>query len=154
MLEIAFEVIASHLALAANRRLPGGAGAAAPAMTREQLISKLIDDGVKVSPDKVVRIGMNGSGKIVFLETGNAKGGLEHILLRHGEEFVNAGVARDDIPDLVFRAATEGKIVGYQGADTSRPIFETTYNGMTARVAVTVGDNGYIVGANLSGRLY
>ncbi len=45
-------------------------------------------------------------------------------------------------------AVTEGKIVGYQGRGTGRPIYEIEYNGKLQRVAVTVGDNGYIVGAN------
>ncbi|MEU9100045.1 hypothetical protein [Streptomyces sp. NPDC048361] len=85
---------------------------------------------------------------LAWLEKGNAKAGLVHILLRHGGEFIERGIASEDIPKLLTRALNEGKIVGYQGADTGRPIYETVYNGRTQRLAITVGDNGFIVGAN------
>ena len=39
-------------------------------------------------------------------------------------------------------------VVHYQGKGTGRPIYEVNYKGSTQRVAVTVGSNGYIVGAN------
>lgn len=47
-----------------------------------------------------------------------------------------------------MKAVTEGKIVGYQSFGTSRPIYEFEYHGKTYRLAVTIGSNGYIVGAN------
>ena len=52
-----------------------------------------------------------------------------------------------------MKAVTDGKIVGYQGAGTGRPIYETMINGKKYSIAVTVGNNGYIVGANLRGSL-
>jgi hypothetical protein len=61
------------------------------------------------------------------------------------------GVAEAEIPSVVMRAVTQGKIVGYQGSGTGRPIYEITVNGQTQRIAVTVADNGYIVGANPKG---
>jgi hypothetical protein len=45
-----------------------------------------------------------------------------------------------------MQAVLSGKQVGMQG---TRPIFEVTFNGTTQRVAVTVGNNGYVVGANM-----
>ena len=50
-----------------------------------------------------------------------------------------------------MKAVMEGRRVGYQGSDTGRPIYEISINGHTQRIAVTVGDNGYIVGANPKG---
>ena len=52
-----------------------------------------------------------------------------------------------------MQAATNGEIVGYQGLGTGRPIYETTIGGQTRRFAITIGDNGYIVGANPRGAL-
>src|SRR5580704_14777041 len=49
------------------------------------------------------------------------------------------------IPDAVMAAVTRGKQVGMQGI---RPIFEVEFGGKTQRIAVTVGNNGFIVGAN------
>ncbi|MFI1052387.1 RICIN domain-containing protein [Streptomyces griseoruber] len=85
---------------------------------------------------------------VAWLEIGNNKVGLIHIIFRHAGEFIERGVASEDIPKLLNKALSEGKIVGQQGADGGRPIYETVYNGTTQRVAITVGDNGFIVGAN------
>jgi integrase len=51
------------------------------------------------------------------------------------------------IPDLVVQAATRGVVTGVQG---TRPVYATVFNGKPVAVAVTVGDNGYIVGANIA----
>ena len=85
---------------------------------------------------------------VAWLELGTHKSGLIHIIFRHAGEFIERGVASEDIPKLLNKALSEGKIVGQQGADGGRPIYETVYNGTTQRVAITVGDNGFIVGAN------
>ncbi|MEW2302217.1 RICIN domain-containing protein [Streptomyces sp. NPDC006655] len=85
---------------------------------------------------------------VAWLETGDTRAGLIHIIFRHAGEFIERGVASEDIPKLLDKALSEGKIVGYQGADMGRPIYETVYNGTTQRVAITVGGNGFIVGAN------
>lgn len=42
------------------------------------------------------------------------------------------------------------KIIGYQGKGTGRPIYQVTHNGKIYNTAITVGDNGFIVGANPS----
>ena len=55
---------------------------------------------------------------------------------------------QEQIPDYVMNALENGKIVGYQGRGTGRPIYEFTYNGEIHKVAITVGNNGFIVGAN------
>ena len=47
-----------------------------------------------------------------------------------------------------MNALENGKIVGYQGRGTGRHIYEFTYNGEIHKVAITVGNNGFIVGAN------
>lgn len=76
---------------------------------------------------------------------GTAKSGLTHILERHTADFVKAGIKEEDIANVVFDAATKGEKVGMQG---TRPIYEVMYNGTKQRVAVDIGSNGYIVGAN------
>lgn len=50
-----------------------------------------------------------------------------------------------------MKAVTHGKIVGYQGSGTGRPIYESMINGKKYKIAITVGNNGYVVGANLRG---
>ncbi len=68
-------------------------------------------------------------------------------------DFANIGVSQSQIPNVVMQVVTEGNIVGYQGGGTGRPIYQTTINGQPQRIAVTVGSNGFIVGANPAGSI-
>ena len=113
------------------------------------LIAEVVASGEKISPAKVVMITRDPNGKIVWLETGNTKSGLEHIIKKHGHEFNGRGIANKDIPDYVLEAVYQGNVVGTQGKRNPRTIYEFIYNGKTQRIAVQVGSNGYIVGANL-----
>ena len=116
-------------------------------------VNELKSKGVKFSPDDLIATGRDASGKVVFLEKGNAKAGLEHILQRHGDDFARIGVSREQVPSVVMDAVTKGKIVGHQGKDMGRPIYEVMVNGQKSRIAVTTGSNGFIVGANPAGRV-
>ncbi|MHC1710574.1 MAG: hypothetical protein AB9872_00225 [Solidesulfovibrio sp.] len=77
---------------------------------------------------------------------------MQHIIYEHAKDFANIGIAENQIPGVVMRAVTEGNIVGYQGIGTGRGIYQITINGRTHNFAITVSDNGYIVGANPAGR--
>lgn len=110
--------------------------------------------GVKHDPNAIVRVAKDRTGRIVFLEKGRKSAettrpaGLAHILEEHGDDFARVGVPEAEVPDLVMRAVTEGKVVGTQGRPPGRPIHEITHKGKRLHIAVTVGSNGYIVGAN------
>ena len=99
-------------------------------------------------PEKIVKIAKQADGKIVFLEEGNSDAGLQHILEEHSLEFADQGIQQNQIPDLIIKALTKGKAVGYQGKKQTRVIYEVNFNGKTHYIALTVSDNGYIVGAN------
>jgi hypothetical protein len=111
------------------------------------LIAELNQAGIKHNPDKIVRIVKQADGKILFLEEGNSEAGLQQIL-EHLEEFSHLGIEPDEIPDAVIAAVTQGKMLGYQGKKKTRAIYEVNFNGKTQYIAVTVSNNGYIVGAN------
>ncbi|MDW6092424.1 hypothetical protein SBX64_07685 [Vibrio rhizosphaerae] len=113
----------------------------------EQLLDGLVNSGVKITPENVVDIRKLSDGKTVWLETGNDAAGLQHIY-RHANEFAGKGIPKEQIPDAIFTALEKGKIVGYQGKGTGRPIYEYQFNGQMHRAAITVGNNGFIVGAN------
>jgi len=117
----------------------------------KSLFKEMTTQGIKFTPENVVGAGKDSSGKIIFLEKGNSKAGLQHIVKEHGDQFSQIGVSEARIPDVVMKAVTDGKIVGYQGTGTGRPIYETMINGKKYNIAVTVGNNGFIVGANLRG---
>ncbi|WP_274561708.1 Hint domain-containing protein [Streptomyces spiramyceticus] len=114
----------------------------------QELLDEMNEQGVKFDPEKVIRAERNADGKIVFLEEGNSRAGLKHIIEEHADDFERSGIAREDIPDLVMEAATKGKKVGTQGKGDGRPIYEVEFKGKKRRVAVTVGNNGFVVGAN------
>lgn len=113
-----------------------------------KLMKELANSGVKYNPDDVVMITKTPDGKLLWLEKGNADAGLKHIVDGHATDFLNKGISVDQIHDLIKTTVSKGKIVGYQGRGTGRSIYEVIYNGKTYHVAVTVGSNGFIVGAN------
>jgi len=115
-------------------------------ITKNKLIKELSTNGIKNTAGDIIGIGKNSAGKIIFLETGNAKAGLTHIISEHGKEFAQAGISQKNLPKLIMEAAVHGKQIGMQG---TRPIYEVTFNGVKQNVAVTIGDNGFIVGANM-----
>lgn len=122
--------------------------------TVKQLVDELKASGIKCTEENIVGICRTDNGRIVWLEKGRPGdhgSGLAHIIERHGPQFAQHGISEKEIPSFVMKAVAEGKIVGYQGSGTGRPIFEVAHNGKTHQVAITIGDNGYIVGANHRG---
>ena len=120
--------------------------------TPEALLRELQRLGVKHTPGNIVRIGRQPNGRVVFLEQGNTGGdgrGLAHIIERHLDQFLDQDVQETDIPDLIVQAATQGRLALRQG---TRDVFEVVFRGQTRYVALTISDNGYVVGANPIGR--
>ena len=119
---------------------------------KSALIAELVKLSIKHNLEKIVRITKQADGKIVFLEEGKAGrrgSGLSHILKEHRDDFARCGISQNEIPDAVMAAVTRGKFLGYQGTiEPRREIYEVIFNGQTQYIAVTVSDNGYIVGAN------
>lgn len=110
-------------------------------------MDELATSGVKYNPNDVVAVTKTPDGKLVWLEHGNSQAGLNHIL-KHADEFSTKGISQSQLPEFITKAVSEGRIVGYQGKGTGRPIYEINFNGQTQRVAITTGSNGFIVGAN------
>ena len=109
------------------------------------LLDELANSGVKYNPEDIVAITKTADGKLVWLENGTDTVGLNHIITEHADDFLNKGITQEQIPDYVMNALENGKIVGYQGRGTGRPIYEFTYNGEIHKVAITVGNNGFMV---------
>lgn len=112
-----------------------------------ELLDELANSGVKYNPDEVMAITKTASSKLAWLEKGNSNAGFEHVM-RHADEFAAKGIKSNEIPDFLMEALSKGKVVGTQGRGNGRPIYEVVFNGQKQRVAITVGNNGFIVGAN------
>ncbi len=108
------------------------------------LVTELLAQQIKVSPDQLVDIRRLPNGKIVFLEHGNQAAGLQHIL-KHSENFRQRGLSPSEIAEAILTALTQGQVVGYQ---RQRPIYAVNYRGTVQYLAITVSENGFIVGAN------
>jgi len=113
--------------------------------SKAALLDELTANGVKFTAKDIVAIGRDANGKIVFLETGTPNAGLQHILERHAGDFANKGMSAAEIPSVVMKAVTEGKVVGTSG---SANVYEVVVNGVKQYVAVGISSNGFIVRAN------
>jgi hypothetical protein len=124
---------------------PGPQARARLSDAARKLVTEVADRGDKISPGKVVRI--EKPDRIVWLEEGDERAGLAHILTdKRVADFARHGIARDEIVDAVFTALIEGEPIGITGRD--RVVYAVTYRGRPVRIAVSVGSNGFIVGAN------
>ena len=113
------------------------------------LMDELAAQGEKFSPEKIVGITKDPSGKIVWIEEGNSKSGLEHIVNEHEKQFNGQGISTEEIPNYILEAVHQGNIVGTQGSGPRpRTVYEVIYEGEPHHIAVQISDNGYIVSAN------
>ena len=125
----------------------GAVGDAVPEPQRQALVDEVVAAGHKISPADVVQIAQAPDGRVVWLERGDDRAGLSHIL-RAGRirDLTDCGVAYTEIPGLAVRAMTHGIRLG-----TVRNGGEA-YNvdlggGRRVKVVVVIGSNGYIVSA-------
>jgi WXG100 family type VII secretion target len=125
----------------------GGAGEAVPGAQRQALVDEVVAAGHKISPADVVQIARAPDGRVVWLERGDDRSGLSHIL-RAGRigDFARRGVAYADIPGLALRAVTQGRPLG-QVRDGGVAYDVDLGGGRHTPVVVVVGSNGYIVTA-------
>jgi len=115
------------------------------------LIEKLKEQySEQITTDRdIIGILEDKNGKIIWLESGKHTGrGLKHIVDKHLSQFENIGVSREILPIFILNVVAYGAIIGYQGTDKTRPIFTYTYSEKNYLIAVTISDNGFIVGAN------
>lgn len=110
----------------------------------EDLLKELDKNNVKYNLNDIVAIVKTSNGSVVWLEKGNSKAGLEHIM-QHADQFVAKGISKEKISDFIMYAVQHGKIIGMQ---RTRAVYEVVYEGKRQRVAISIGDNGFIVGAN------
>ena len=113
------------------------------------LVKELDQSGEKHNSNDIVGITRDPiTGKLAWLENGNTSAGLNHILDQHGKQFNDKGISNEELPHYIMEAINQGRIIDYQGSGTTRPIYEFVYKGEIQQIAITIGNNGFIVGAN------
>lgn len=99
----------------------------------------MASSGVKYNADDVVTVMKNSDGKLMWLENGNSKAGLTHILERHADNFASQGV--NDIPNLLENVLSTSPV---KTESNAKGLFaDYILNGNSYRVAYET--NGYVV---------
>ena len=112
----------------------------------KELIAELSKKGIKHNAEDVIAITKVEKGKIIFLEKGNLSSGWKHIVEDHKNDFEKQGILEENLVDFLVTAVEQNNIIGIQGKN--RQIYEVVFAGKTHYVAISIGKNGYIVGAN------
>ena len=118
----------------------GGRQVDIPAPNRGQLIDDLVAGGTRITPEDVVDIRRLPDGRTVWMETGNADAGLQHIVSRHAREFDQWGIPEADIPDFVMQGLTRNNVVG---TNNGTPVYLVG----NVPTAMLTGNNGFVVTA-------
>ena len=128
---------------AAQMSVPQSEKAALRETAKEDLNSSLLKElahsNVKYNPDDVVTVIKNSDGKLIWLEKGNSKKGLIHILERHADDFASQGV--DNIPKLLENVLSSKPI--NTGSNAKGLFADYMFKGNKYRVAY--GTNGFVV---------
>lgn len=113
------------------------------------LMEELKKSGEKFIEEDIVMITKQSNGKLAWLEKGNEGAGLKHIL-KHEKDFSNKGISKSEIVPLLAASIKSGKLIGTQGKKSNKPrqVYEVNFNGKVFKIAISIGSNGFIVGAN------
>lgn len=119
------------------------------------LVKELEVGGAKFSPEKMVGITKTPEGKVVWLEEGGPKSGLEHIL--HGnpekgtpghlQDFANIGVqgGKDGVAEFLLKTLRDETPMRIEAGGGR--IYRAFLSGQERQIRIVVSDKGYIVTA-------
>ncbi|WP_083571663.1 hypothetical protein, partial [Enterococcus moraviensis] len=114
-------------------------GSGANKLLKPDLLDELSKSGVKYNPDDVIMVGKDSSGKLLWLEKGNDKAGLKHIINGHVEDFNAKGI--QDIPNFLQDTLKINPIK--QGTGPKGPYSVYVIDGQ--KYTLAYGNNGFIV---------
>lgn len=116
----------------------------------DSLISELDDNNAKYNREDMRFIARDATGQVVWLEKGNAEAGLEHIFIRHAEDFKNKlGVSRENIANTIYDIVCTGQVVSNKiRVMNGRENFERIYKYQGSYyILAGIGSNGFLVSA-------
>lgn len=115
-----------------------------------ELIEELEKKGVKLNREEILFITKDADGQIIWLEIGTPSAGLEHIIQRHGSDFMDKhGVCEEDIPKHLKEIFSNGTIEYTRTVNKNGHLgFEKLYRYKEQYYLLSgVGTNGFIVSA-------
>lgn len=110
----------------------------------KELIRELVESGKKVSPENVVAIIRKEGSGIVWLETGDQKSGLEHIIKRHAKDFEARGIKKEDIPKFIKKALKHGERIETKESKGGEEVILKLEG---KQYKIVIASNGFIVTA-------
>ena len=116
----------------------------------EKLFAELDRNNVKYTKENVLFITRDGTGQVIFLETGNELAGFKHILKGHADDFKRAlNLEKEQIPAYLKNVVRYGKVTSNEIImRKGRPGFsrEYYYNGKYY-ILTGIGTNGFMISA-------
>ena len=116
----------------------------------KDILSEMEEEGTKFTKEKIVFAARLENGNHIFLETGNSKNGLGHIVDGHADDFDRAfGVKPNQIGPFLRDTVAKGKLVTSFRYDTNgREGYRSVYYWKGNYVVVyAISANGYITTA-------
>ena len=107
----------------------------------KKLMNELRNSGVKYTKKDVVLVTKNYNGKLLWLEKGNELSGLEHIEMRHRNDFD----ANTNIQDLLMKILASKPLKHFSRKKGKELADIYLYKVNSKLYLVAYGDNGYIV---------
>lgn len=108
-------------------------------LLKPDLLDELSKSGAKYNPDDVVMVTKNTEKDLLWLEYGNNKAGLNHIEVRHANDFSKRGI--NNIPEFIYDMLKNKPI---SIVESSRGL-NATYLVNGKKYLIAYGKNGFIV---------
>lgn len=108
----------------------------------KELIKELVESGRKAKIEDIVYITKTDTESIIWLETGNIKAGLIHIIERHEKELRSKGIEPKGIPQKMADIAKNGDVMEKIDEKGGKRVL-LKYQGNLFNIVI--GGNGFIV---------
>ena len=117
-------------------------------MIGEELLSYLIDNEYKFIKEDIIFIAKNKMGRVVWLEKGNDRAGLTHIILRHRSDFKKTfNLNENEIAGFLYDVVEKGNVISEYTSKNGTGV-DTIYDyGGNYFTFIGMGSNGFIVTA-------
>ncbi|MCY7341943.1 MAG: WXG100 family type VII secretion target [Pseudonocardia sp.] len=144
MTRLATSFVPPDLVMACAQAVTAPAGT--PEAERRELLAQVAAAGHKIDPNETLHIVRAPDGRIVWLEKGNGRSGLSHMLRAERiAQFAGRGVRPEEVSTLAPRAITEGTRLG--PVRDGGVAYDVPFGDSRIDIVVVVGSNGYIVTA-------